>query len=88
MKDAITGIADELLAQINQTSDDCPYIRKWFDYYSKQDKAYVEKAIAHFAPETMSAKNIDEYIDAIANRVRIGLQKHIGTTPTPTRSIQ
>lgn len=79
LKDKIAKTADDLLSQINQTSDDCPYISKWFGFYADKDKGYLEKAIARFAPDSASANDIDGYTAAIVDRVRTSLQKHIRT---------
>lgn len=79
LKSKIFKVADEILAQINQTANHCPYILKWFSHYSGQEAAYIEKAIARYAPETQSAANIDEYIERITNRVKKGLQNHVKT---------
>lgn len=79
LKERVTRLADGLLAQINQTTADCPYINKWFGYYSEKSKEHIENAIMRFAPQTASAKSMDEYVAIVLDRVSAGLKKHIST---------
>lgn len=79
IKDSVYEVGNELLAQINQTTNDCPYIRKWFTYYRERDLHLIIQAISKFAPLTKDASSLNEYISFVIDRVKIGLQKHINT---------
>lgn len=75
----VAKVGDMLLSQINQTTNDCPYIRKWFAYYSQKSVEDIVQAISKFAPLTQVAPSFDEYIDFLISRVQNGLQKNIDT---------
>jgi hypothetical protein len=75
----VKASADMLLAQIGQTSSDCPYIVKWFAHYADADAAQLEQAIRRFAPKTGQAKDMNDYLEAVVARVSNALQKHIAT---------
>lgn len=72
-------MADKVLASINQTADDCPYIRKWFGYYSEKEESHILDAIAKFAPATKTASDRESYIAAVIKRVEQGLRNHVAT---------
>ncbi len=82
LQNVLQKTADEELAAIRQTSSDCPYIAKWFAHYQGKDTAYIQKAIARYAPDTESAQDIQQYIDLLAARVRQGLKEHVATGST------
>lgn len=71
--------ADSMLAEIDQSAAQCPYLIKWFGYYADKDAAHIEQAISRFAPGTATADNLDAYINAIVARVKTGLRNHIDT---------
>lgn len=79
LKNKVIDICNELLAKIQQTANDCPYIRNWFNYYANRDMASIIRAISRFAPLSNNAIMLEEYLNSIVDRVRIGLQKHIDT---------
>ena len=82
LKDTLEKIADKELAAIRQTSADCPYLARWFGHYQGKDSAYIQKAIARYAPDTGGAQDIHQYIDLLAARVRQGLKEHVATGTT------
>lgn len=77
LKSAVVKVAEEVLAEIDQSAKDCPYIAYWFDYYASAEAKHIEKAIRRYAPETTDAQNSDELISLIANRVLLGFKKHV-----------
>ena len=79
LKNRVIDTCNELLAKIQQTANDCPYIRNWFNYYANRDMASIIQAISRFAPLSNNAIMLEEYLNSIVDRVRIGLQKHIDT---------
>lgn len=82
LRAAIQVAADQELAAIQQTSDDCPYLAKWFAHYQDKDASYIQRAIARYAPESASAGSVDAYIQALVARVRQGLKEHVSTGST------
>lgn len=58
------------LASMGQTTDGCPYLNYWFDFYNRKNSDHIERAIRRYAPETSSAITAEEYISIIAQRAR------------------
>lgn len=79
LQKATAKIADQILAAIDQTSEHCPYIQKWFSYYSGMSPEHIESAIARFAPAAVNAKDLASYIEAITTRISQALQHHVKT---------
>lgn len=77
LQDKITGVADEVLATVGQTSANCPYIAQWFAYYKEKDAAHIERSISKYAPETAGAKDWNSYIDILAAAVKKSFQAHV-----------
>lgn len=76
------AMADKILKRINQSADNCPYLSRWFDYYSGSQPEQISKAIRRFSPESAQAKSMEEYIETIVNRVKKGLEEHVETGST------
>lgn len=79
LRHRVAESGDMLLSQINQTTNDCPYIRKWFTYYSQRSVEDIVQAISRFAPLTQVASSFNEYFDYLISRIEIALQRHIDT---------
>lgn len=77
LEEKVFEIGNKELASINQTASECPYIKRWFNYYIHKDVNDIKRAIAIFAPKSTEAHTFNEYIEHIANRVRLGLKNHI-----------
>lgn len=58
------------IAGTGRTTNGCPYIGNWFDFYSRKDSAHIERAIHKYAPEASSATTASEYISVITQRAR------------------
>jgi hypothetical protein len=54
---------------------DCPYIDRWFDYYSAQSAHRIERAVRQFAPEARNAASAREYILIVSARVGRSISK-------------
>ncbi|MCI0337069.1 MAG: DUF4157 domain-containing protein [Acidobacteria bacterium] len=66
--------AEEVLAKVDQTTEGCPYLDFWFDFYGKKDAQHIERAIRKFVPEASGATTAMDYIPSITARVRIGVE--------------
>ena len=51
----VCSAAEEILASTGQTTEGCPYLDYWFDYYGNQDSQHIERAIQRYSPEASSA---------------------------------
>lgn len=58
------------LAGTGRTTDDCPYLTYWFDFYSSKDSAHIERAIHRYAPDASSVTTVSGYISVITQRAR------------------
>jgi len=72
---AVCVEAEAALAGTGQSSEGCPYLANWFDYYRGQSSTHVEAALRRYAPETRSARTAAEYIPPVAARVRQGVER-------------
>lgn len=72
---AVCATADEGMKSTGQTSDACPYIEYWINYYGDRDAEQVECAARRFAPETVLAQSARDYIPFLAARVRTSVDR-------------
>lgn len=75
----VKAVADTVLASIQQTSDSCPYIPYWFDYYQSRSASNLFRAIVKFAPSAASAKSWGELIQAVTGKVKASFSKHVAS---------
>jgi hypothetical protein len=73
LRSAVCRTAEEALAGTIWSAVGCPYIARWFQYYSRRDGAHIERAIRRYAPETAQATTARDYIPLICARVRRGI---------------
>jgi len=76
---SISGVADEVLAKVHQTSASCPYIAYWFSPYENQTPAYIERALARYAPGALTAGSWQDCVHAVSTRVKTAFQNHVAT---------
>jgi hypothetical protein len=74
LRSSVCTTADEALAEAGQSTAGCPYIEKWLSYYADQPPAHVERALRKYAPEAAAATSARDYIPAVSNRVRRGVE--------------
>src|ERR1051325_5801419 len=83
LRTATNRAAEETLAGTMWSSLGCPYIERWFGHYEGQSAQHVERAIQKFTPEARGASNARDYIPAVANRVRRGIEQWRETGVVP-----
>lgn len=66
--------AEAALAGTGRSTDGCPYLAYWFDYYRGQSSGHVESALHRYAPETRGARSAADYIPLVATRVQQGVE--------------
>jgi hypothetical protein len=74
LRSAVCTTADEALAAAGQSTEGCPYIEQWLSYYENQEPAHIERALRKYAPEAAAATSARDYIPAVSNRVRRGVE--------------
>ncbi len=79
LQTAVCQAADETLAGTIYSPVGCPYIERWFAYYSRQDSTHIERAIQRFAPGAAQAASAQAVIPAITARVRQGIANWVET---------
>jgi hypothetical protein len=92
LRSTVCTTADTALAEAGMSTAGCPYIEKWLSYYSEQTPAHIERALRKYAPEANSATTAADYIPAISNRVREGVQRwaetgDVGDVPDELRDM-
>jgi len=70
LRTAVCNTAAEALADTPWSEAGCPYIDRWFGYYSAQSSQYIERATRKYAPEAAEATAAGGYIPPITARVR------------------
>ena len=83
LRAALCEAADAVLARAGRTTDGCPYLAFWFDYYGRQDSQHVERAIRRYAPETARAASARDYIPLLVARVRQATEAWVRTGRVP-----
>ena len=58
------------LAGTGRTTEDCPYLDHWFDFYGRQNTAQIERAIRRYAPDATNVATASGYISVITQRAR------------------
>lgn len=70
LRSETTRSVESALAGSGRTTEDCPYLNYWFDFYSRKESAHIERTIHRYAPDASSATDADAYISIIARRAR------------------
>ena len=71
----VCSAAEEILASTGRTTEGCPYLDYWFNYYGNQDSLHIERAIQRYSPEASGATTTArDYIPIITARVRRGVE--------------
>ena len=83
LRSAACATADEALAEAGQSTEGCPYIEQWLGYYEDQEPAHIERALRKYAPEAATATSARDYITAVSNRIRQGVQRWARTGEVP-----
>lgn len=66
----VCAAVDGALSGTGRDSQGCPWIDHWFGYYDARSSAEVERALQRYAPETHVARNAQDYIGVVTERVR------------------
>ncbi|HEU4511085.1 MAG TPA: DUF4157 domain-containing protein [Pyrinomonadaceae bacterium] len=83
LRTATTSAAEEVLAGTMWSAMGCPYIDRWFSHYEGQSAQHVERAVQRYAPEARGARNARDYIPAVTNRLRRGIEQWRETGEVP-----
>jgi hypothetical protein len=69
----VCATADAALQEAGESTKGCPYLEQWLSYYAEREPAHIERALRKYAPEAATATNARDYIPAVSNRVRRGV---------------
>ena len=70
LRTQVCGAVESVIAESGRSTAGCPYLARWFDFYSRQDSAHIEGAIHRYAPESVNATTAQGYISAVTLRAR------------------
>ena len=79
LRTAVCATAEAALAASGQSTDGCPYLVYWFDYYGRQSAEHIEAALHRYAPETRRVGTAREYIPLVTARVRAAVDTWVRT---------
>lgn len=74
LRGAVCATADAALEEAGESTKGCPYLEQWLAYYEEREPAHIERALRKYAPEAATATNARDYIPAVCNRVRRGVE--------------
>src|SRR5687767_66015 len=74
LRSAVCATADAALEEAGESTKGCPYLEQWLGYYAAREPAQIERALRKYAPEAARATNAHDYIPAVTNRVRRGVE--------------
>src|SRR5687768_1137353 len=83
LRSSACATADEALKEAGQSTEGCPYIEQWLGYYADREAAHIERALRKYAPEAATARRAHDYIPAVSNRIRQGVQRWARTGEVP-----
>jgi len=76
LKKSISNVADATLAQIGQTSQDCPYIAYWFSFYADKEPAHIQTSISKYLKGDVVGSE-SAIIEKITTRVQQALAENV-----------
>ncbi len=68
LRESICNGIDPVLARARRSSEGCPYLNYWLDFYEGKDAAHIEQTAKKYAPDSAGAKSADEYISVVVQR--------------------
>ncbi len=74
LRRSVCATADEAMKEAGESTKGCPYLEQWLGYYADREPAHIERALRKYAPEAATATSAREYIPAVSNRVRRGVE--------------
>lgn len=75
LQSSVCHAVDSALSVMGRTTDGCPYLSRWFNYYSERTPEQVEQAIHRYAPETRRVSSAREYIPIITEHARHSVER-------------
>ncbi len=75
LRAAVCRAAEEEMAGTIWSTVGCPWIDRWFGYYSQRDHAQIERAVRKYAPGSAGATTAQTYIPLISGRVRSAVRQ-------------
>lgn len=70
LRTAMCAAADAELAAVGRSTEGCPYMEFWIDYYRGRSIQQGERTLRRYAPETAGVSKARDYIPLVAERVR------------------
>ncbi len=68
LRSGIVEMIEPVLARVGQTTEGCPYLNYWLDFYEGEDAVHVEQTVKKYAPESVYARTAEQYIDVVVKR--------------------
>jgi uncharacterized protein DUF4157 len=71
--------ADAVLRTTGRTAEGCPVIEQWIARLRARNSQYIERGIRRYAASAARATSARDYLPAVAERVRLGVQHWAAT---------
>lgn len=72
LRSSVTALANQELAEVGRSADQCPYIQRWLAHYERRDATHLQRAIQRYAQP--NEQSTTAYHEAILSRVRGALR--------------
>jgi hypothetical protein len=79
----VMRVADTELRRVGRTAADCPYIPMMLDRYEGRTAAQIERSVRRYAPEVRTAREAQQYIPMVAERIGRGVRQWAETGRMP-----
>lgn len=74
LRGQVCDSVNAVLARAGQSSEGCPYVDYWFDYYHNRSSLEIERALQRYAPESAQASSAYDYFSIVVERVRSAVE--------------
>ncbi|HSR49598.1 MAG TPA: DUF4157 domain-containing protein [Acidobacteriota bacterium] len=79
LRSSVCASAEAAMAGTPHTTEGCPYLEFWFDYYDGQSSQHIERALRRYAPEARNAQSASAYIELARARIERGVRRWVRT---------
>lgn len=79
LRTTVCAAAETMLMNTGRTTEGCPYLDYWFDYYSEQNSQHIERVVHRYAPETTRANTAQDYVQIVTARAQRAIEIWLST---------
>ena len=87
LREAVCAAAEEELEGTIWAAVGCPWIDRWFGYYTGQSAEHVERALRKYVPAAVGARSARDYVPLATGRVRSAISAWRTTGEAPAEEM-